>query len=290
MKNLLFLSVVIFSLTIFLFAAKKPKIAVLEINDVSGKFDTEVTEIATKVLRGELAASGRFIVIDKTKTEVKTLKNIKASKKCIGIKCDIPLGRSLSADTILRTTISCLGTACTLSSELIDLAKEASIGGSTADFDGTPEGVARAVKKVVKYLADNFGGDEEAADPYKLFNEAKKADKSGSKMPEKAFEAWKRLAIADHHDNPYKGLARKKMRQWQTLINRRTELAEAREKEISELISLLSNYNIEFEIKKKRVIKYRDTYSSAYGKDDILSILNIIPDPKLKQRLKKVPG
>jgi hypothetical protein len=126
-------------------------VAVMDIQDTSSTLDDATLRNATEMLRGRLSAAGRFIVIDKSRQEEKIKALVRNSKKesykaCYDKKCQIPLGQALAADSILRSTVSCLGTRCLLSLELVDLGKEASIAGATADFDATPEGLAQAIR------------------------------------------------------------------------------------------------------------------------------------------------
>ena len=118
---------------------KKPKIAVMEIEDSTGAIPSAVLGNATEMLRGLLTSSGSFVVIDKSRQREKIQEMVKDERKeswkeCYDQSCRIQLGQSLAADSILRTTISCLGKECYFSSELVDLAKEANVGGGTAGF------------------------------------------------------------------------------------------------------------------------------------------------------------
>ena len=132
----------------------KPKLAVMSIDDQSGKLSDKVKNAATTLLRTHLSSTGQFVVIDATRQQ-KVLKEIIKEKKkesyqkCYDDKCQIPLGQALSADTILRTTVTELGGTFSLGVELVDLAKEAVTKAASAEFDGTEKGILEAVKKVV---------------------------------------------------------------------------------------------------------------------------------------------
>jgi len=138
----------------FFMLAAKPKLAVMAIDDQSGKMTEKVKEAATTLLRMNLSSSGEFIVIDESRQQ-KVLKDIIKEKKkesyqkCYDEKCQIPLGQALSADTILRSTVTELGGVFLLGVELVDLAKEAAVKAANAEFDGTEKGILAAVKKVV---------------------------------------------------------------------------------------------------------------------------------------------
>ncbi len=139
---------------------RQPKIAVMEIEDTSQRFDAAIIENATEMLRSKLTATGRFVVIDKSRQQEK-LKNLikeekrESYKECYDQKCQIPLGQALAADTILRSSISCISQNCVLSAELVDLAKEATIRGGSAEFiynPDSPEALFPAIVEVIKQL------------------------------------------------------------------------------------------------------------------------------------------
>ncbi len=140
---------------------KSIKLAVMEIDDTTRSFDAAVIENATEMLRSKLAATGQFIVIDKSRQMDKLKTLIKEEKKesyreCYDKGCQIPLGQALSADTILRTSISCLNDKCILSAELVDLAKEATVRGASEPFvynAATPEVLLPAIEAVIAQLA-----------------------------------------------------------------------------------------------------------------------------------------
>lgn len=146
--------VVLFILSTFLIISAKPKLAVMSIDDQSGKLSEKVKNAATTLLRTHLSSSGQFIVIDATRQQ-KVLKDLIKEKKkesykmCYDDKCQIPLGQALSADTILRSTVTELGGTFSLGIELVDLAKEAVTKAASFEFDGTEKGILDAVKKVV---------------------------------------------------------------------------------------------------------------------------------------------
>lgn len=115
-------------------------LAVMAIEDSSATMEASLLANVQEMLRGKLSATGHFVVIDRGRQEEKLKQLVRAQKKesyreCYDESCQIPLGQALAADSILRTTISCLGTSCMLSCELVELEKEAATIGGTADFD-----------------------------------------------------------------------------------------------------------------------------------------------------------
>jgi len=135
---LVFLGIFLMGALLMATEVRKPKIAVMEIEDTAQRFDAALIENATEILRSKLTATGRFVVIDKSRQHEKLKSLIKEEKResykeCYDQKCQIPLGQALAADTILRSSISCINQNCVLSSELVDLAKEAAIRGGSAE-------------------------------------------------------------------------------------------------------------------------------------------------------------
>jgi len=156
MKKLI-LILIIASFSVSLLGAKL-KIAVMDFEDKSGKFSEKELTTATEMFRGHLGASGKFIIIDKTRQAEKLKKLVRdgqkeSYKECYDEKCQIPLGQALSADSIIRTSITCLGDTCTISSDLIDLAKVATTAAAIKKFDGTINGLVTSIEEVAGKLS-----------------------------------------------------------------------------------------------------------------------------------------
>ena len=133
---------------------KKFKIAVMDVEDQSGTLDPNILKSATEYLRSKLVATGLYVVIDKTRQQEKLKGLIKDSKKesymeCFDKNCQVPLGQALAADNILRSSITLFADVYTMSTELVDLAKEATVAGLVADFDGSPKGMRDAINKII---------------------------------------------------------------------------------------------------------------------------------------------
>ena len=136
MKNFCLILVLLFS-TLTLFAEDKPMLAVMEFEDRSGNLSERTLSDAAEYLRSALASSGKFILIPKERQEKAMIAEMKEEsyKSCNDKNCQIPLGQALSADTILRTTINFFGGVYTITSELINLEKEATEKAVKASFD-----------------------------------------------------------------------------------------------------------------------------------------------------------
>lgn len=131
-----------------------PKLAVMEFEDKSGKISQSMLSAATEHIRSKFVSSNKFIVIAKERQENTLIKQMKKEsyKLCNDKNCQIPLGQALSADTILRTTISFFGDSFTITSELIDLEKEATTKGAETTFDGSEKSLKEAIASIVAQI------------------------------------------------------------------------------------------------------------------------------------------
>lgn len=147
--------------------AAKPKIAVMDIHDRSSKMSKELLENATEMIRGRLSATGQFMVIDRSSQQEKMQQMIGKEKresynKNYNQESQIPLGKALAADSILRSTISCLGNDCMLSAEVVDIEREVSVKGGTSKFvfdKGDLSLLIAAIEDVVEQMADMSRGE-----------------------------------------------------------------------------------------------------------------------------------
>jgi len=164
MKRVIALVVILMSF--FVVFAAKSKVAVMDIHDRSGKISAKIIENATEMIRGKLSSTGKFMVIDRS-SQQKKMKGLigkekkESYKKNYDKESQIPLGRALAADSILRSTISCLGNDCMLSAELVDIAKEVSTSGGTSKFtyDKTDlSSLISAIEDVVEQVSEMNSG------------------------------------------------------------------------------------------------------------------------------------
>ncbi len=137
------------------------KLAVMRLHDPGKVVKRKLEGQITDYLRVVAGGTGHFMVIDKSRQEESFRKLIKESKKesykeCYDTSCQIPLGMAVSADTLLRPSVSKFGKQYILTLELFDLAREASIASSTARCDGSEEGFATAVDKAVESLVETL--------------------------------------------------------------------------------------------------------------------------------------
>ena len=134
---------------------EKLKLAVMEFEDLSGKLSKKMLSSATEYIRGAFVSTNKYVVIAKERQEKAMIQEMKREsyKSCNDKNCQIPLGQALSADTILRTTITFFGSSYTITSELIDLEKEATIIGATQKFNGSEQMLMDALDKIVVQIA-----------------------------------------------------------------------------------------------------------------------------------------
>lgn len=106
----------------------KPILAVMEIEDKTGKFKRKDLEAATEVLSALLAASGKYAVVDKSRQAEKRTAVMRRLRResyapCYDDKCKVELGRELAADTLLSCVIVGLGKQCTFACNALLLEK-----------------------------------------------------------------------------------------------------------------------------------------------------------------------
>lgn len=131
---------------------EKLRLAVMEFEDRNGTLSKQLLSDATEYLRSALTSANKYTVIAKERQEQAMIKEMKKEsyKECNDKNCQIPLGQALSADTILRTTITRLGKTFIIASELIDLAKEATIVGAREKYDGSEESLSVALDNIAE--------------------------------------------------------------------------------------------------------------------------------------------
>ena len=136
----------------------KIKLAVMEFEDMSGKIEENILANATEYIRVVFASTNRYIIISKdrqksTISEMRKKFNTDPTyKSCTDKNCQIQLGQALSADMIVKTTITSFAGLYTLSSELIDLEKEATIIAAKEDYDGSDMALKTAIDKLVEKI------------------------------------------------------------------------------------------------------------------------------------------
>ena len=157
----------LFSVRIFADDDEKQKLAVMEFEDRSGNLSEKMLSDAAEYLRSVFASSNKFILIAKERQEKAMIAEMKKEsyKECNDKNCQIPLGQALSADTILRTTINFFGGIYIVTSELIDLAKEATVIADKQSCDGTEISMMAALDKIAKTIVENMTANTVVKEP-----------------------------------------------------------------------------------------------------------------------------
>lgn len=163
MKKFCLILTLIFS-TFLVFAeendSEKLKLAVMEFEDLSGKLSEETLSGASEYFRVIFAQTNRYIIIskDRQKDQISSLRKKYNTdptyKSCTDKNCQIQLGQALSADLIVKTSISFFAGSYILASELIDLEKEATIIAATEEYDGSPQTLKTAIKNNVAKIVE----------------------------------------------------------------------------------------------------------------------------------------
>ena len=139
-------------------AQDKPILAVMEIEDKTGKFEGKDLEAATEYLSTLLIASGKYSVVEKGRQEAKKKQVVKDLKRetydaCYDDKCRIELGRALAADTLLSCSILGMGKTCTLTCRMVPLEKEVAARAGIGKFECSLEAMSEAIEAIAAQLS-----------------------------------------------------------------------------------------------------------------------------------------
>ena len=266
---------------LFLFASQlfadddeKLKLAVMEFEDRSGTLSEKTLSDATEYIRSAFVASNKFIVIAKERQDKVMIAEMKKEsyKLCNDKNCQIPLGQALSADTILRTSINSLGGVYIITSELIDLAKEATVVGAKQNFDGSEASLVSALDKIAEQIAgtqikhhDELGKTQEPVESENIEAEtARKAEEARIAEEQHKAEEEKRIKAEEKRKAAEE---KQKIRDELNHAGRKTRLAIATTTLVAGVaagvVSGISFYSMN-EWKKKR-----DNYYQQYLDSDI---------------------
>lgn len=132
-------------------ADRPPVVAVFDIDMRSKRFKKKFARQLTDQFRVKLAETKKMIIVDRSEQERELKQLLNESRKasykaCVDEACQIPLGKQLAANQLLRTRASRFGKTFVLSSELIDVATGGSSGAATVKTDGTEGGMLAAVE------------------------------------------------------------------------------------------------------------------------------------------------
>lgn len=178
---------------------EKLRLAVMEFEDRSKSLSKQMLSDATEYLRGALIAANKYIVIASERQSQAMVKNMKKEsyKACNDKNCQIQLGQALSADTILRTTITRLGKTFVIASELIDLEKEATVVGAREKYDGSEESLSSALDNIAEKVIAVYESIQHSEYNYaKEKNKEELSDKRAKAEAKEMFESGRAIKIA----------------------------------------------------------------------------------------------
>ena len=141
----------------------KPIVAVMPMEDETGTYSEEILRRATSYLRSSVASAEGVLVVEESRQNSKLEQIIDDKKResyreCYDDDCQIPLGKALAADTILRASINRLD-QCVLSLTLVDLAKEAKVDGAKVSLDCRSEESQSGLREAIDGgVSELFGG------------------------------------------------------------------------------------------------------------------------------------
>lgn len=206
--------------------AKKRTLAVMRLVDRTRSVTAADLQALGDAMRTRLAQGGRFLVIDQSRQAQALRRMIKSKKResyrhCYDTRCQIPLGKALAADTILRAQLTRVGSSYVINAELIDLAKEAATGAAQVTVAAEPRAgrldrLLMGVKAVAIQLTG--GGDVEGA--------VVELPRPGSRPPVGAPPVGGRM-LEEEGANVQPVVARERRRAWQkkraALVTQRRE-------------------------------------------------------------------
>lgn len=154
--------VTILAAAVPLLAQDKPILAVMDVEDKTGKFKRGDLEGATDYLRTKLVESGRYQVVDKTRQgEKRTLvaKDLRreSHSPCYDRTCRIKLGQALAADRMLACAVTAVGSTCILGCEVTKLETEAVVTAASARFKCNADALLGGVGRAAVRLAGGKG-------------------------------------------------------------------------------------------------------------------------------------
>lgn len=129
-------------------------VAVFDIQDASKKMEKDALEQLTNYLGTLLTQSGAYKVIPQDQLRQNLLDEKKGSyKECFDERCRIELGKALSAEKTLATTLIQVGSKCAVTSNLFDLKTETTEKGASIETGCSPDELLSAMKSIAGQLS-----------------------------------------------------------------------------------------------------------------------------------------
>ncbi|MBI2377207.1 MAG: hypothetical protein HYV07_24620 [Deltaproteobacteria bacterium] len=132
---------------------KRRAVAVLDMQDPSGKVSKETLTQLADLLGTLLAQGGAYSAIPRERLQAQ-LGQQKADsyKSCYDTSCQIELGRAVAAEAIVTSKVLRVGGECMMTAEIYDLKTELSIKAATAEAGCTDKELLKGVKMIASKL------------------------------------------------------------------------------------------------------------------------------------------
>lgn len=133
---------------------KKTIVAVFDIQDVSGSFDTKTMEQLTDYFSAILTQDLGFQVVprDQLKTRLAQQRD-ESYKACYDEKCQIEIGKEIAAQKSIATKVIKIGHRCVLVSTMYDLKTETTEKAANAETDCSTDSLMKGVRHLIKIFA-----------------------------------------------------------------------------------------------------------------------------------------
>jgi hypothetical protein len=136
-------------------AASNQIVAIFDIHDASKKLDQDVLIQLTTYLGTLLTKTGMYKVIPREQIRSRLLDEKKGTyEKCFDESCQIELGKALSAQKSLATTMIQVGNQCAVTANLFDLKTETSEKGASVETGCSSNELLGAIKEIAKQLSE----------------------------------------------------------------------------------------------------------------------------------------
>ena len=138
--------------------AKKPIVAVFNIEDKGAGLSRGLLIRLSDFMSMNLATTGKFQVVPRDQVKKRLVMQKRRSyRQCYDESCQIEIGKELSAQKSLTTMIMKLGSRCMVTTVLHDLRKAVSDGGASAEGGCSEKGIVQSIKVVVQKLTSGGG-------------------------------------------------------------------------------------------------------------------------------------
>jgi len=135
--------------------APEAVIAVFEIEDATGRLTPVELDQLTTYLTASLAKTKVYEVVPRSNLrEALRAEQAESFKACYDEACQIEIGRELAAQKALVTRIVQVGSACAVTSTLIDLTRATSERAATFKADCSADAVVDGLESMVQQLTD----------------------------------------------------------------------------------------------------------------------------------------